>query len=64
MKLHALMKMKNISARIGNLPAFGQSGRDVEMIIASQQIVEDQVVNPFRLRIEPTRDRDSSGCSR
>ena len=30
-ELHAVMQMKNIGQRIGNLPAFGQAGRDIQM---------------------------------
>ena len=53
MKLHAPVEMENISARIGNLPAFSQSRLDVQVSIACKKIIEDQIVNPFRLRVEP-----------
>src|ERR1700733_5842058 len=53
MELDAAMKMKNISERIGNFPALGQTRSHIQIIPARQEIVEDQVVNSFRERIDP-----------
>ena len=52
MKLHAVMQMKNIGERIGNFPALGEPGRDIEIIAAREQIIEDQIVDALRLRID------------
>ena len=52
-KRDATMQMKDVGERIGNLPAFRQSGSHIQIVSARQQIVEDQVVNSFRLRVDP-----------
>ena len=51
-KLHPVMQMKNVGQRIGNVPAFGQAGRDVQVGVAGEQVVEDEVVNALGLRVE------------
>jgi len=53
MKSDAMMKMKNIGSRIGNLPPLGQPGNHVELIPACHQSIEQQGVNACRVRIEP-----------
>ena len=64
-KLHAVMKVKDVGQRIGNLPALGQSRRDIQVVAAREQIVEDQVVDAFGLRIDcPRVDPDSWGSTR
>ena len=52
MKLHAVMQMKDVGERIGNLPALGQSGRDIQIVAAREQVVEDQIVDALRLRVD------------
>jgi hypothetical protein len=52
MKLHTLMQMESVSERIGGLPTFGQTWRDVQVRIAGEQVIEDKVVNTLRLRIQ------------
>ena len=52
MKLHAVVQMEDIGQRIGNIPAFGQAGGDVEMVVAGQQVVEDEVVDALGLRVQ------------
>ncbi len=47
-----MVQMKNVSQRIGNLPAIGESGCNIQIVSAGKQIVEDQVVDALRLRIE------------
>ena len=51
MKLCTAMKMKDVSQWIRNLPALGQPRSHIQVVSTLQQIVKDQVVNPFRLRI-------------
>ncbi len=52
MKLNPTMKMEDVGERIRNLPALRQSRRHIQILSARQQIVEDQVINPFRLRVD------------
>jgi hypothetical protein len=47
------MQMENVGQRIGNLPTLCQTGLNVEMLVASQQGVEDKFVNALRLAIDP-----------
>ena len=69
-EFHASMQMKNIGERVGNLPALGQAGGNVEVVTAREQVVEDQIVDAFRLRVEPhtrveiggTRFNDHDQC--
>src|SRR5436190_15117500 len=43
--------MKHVGQRIGILPSLCQAGKDIEMIVAPQKRVEDQLVDALRLRI-------------
>ena len=52
-KRHAAMEVEDVGQRIGNLPALGQPGLHVEMLIASEQRVEEKLVNALRLRVDP-----------
>ncbi len=45
MKLHAVMQVKDISQRIGNLPALGQSRRNIQVVAAREQVVENEIVD-------------------
>src|ERR1700681_4990606 len=51
-KLNPTMEMKYIRPRIANLPALGQSRRDIQILSTRQQIIEDQIVNSFRLGVD------------
>src|SRR5579862_9463429 len=51
-KLYPVMQMKNISERVGNIPALGQTGSDVQIGATGQQVVEDQVVDTFGLSVQ------------
>jgi len=51
MKLHAVLHVKYICPGIGNLPALRQPGLHVQMRVAGEQVIEDQIVNAFGLRI-------------
>src|ERR1700722_16823212 len=53
MKLHTRMKMKYVGKGIGNLPALGQSGRNIQVVAAREQVVKNQAVNPLGLRVYP-----------
>jgi hypothetical protein len=44
--------MEDIGSRIRNLPPLGQPRLNIEVIIAGEQIIEEQVVNAFGLRIQ------------
>ena len=46
------MQMKNVGQRIGNLPALGQSGLNVEVLVARQQRVEEEFVDALRLPVD------------
>src|SRR5271156_1822945 len=52
MELHAVMEMKNVGEGIGNLPAFGQAGGDIQIIAAGKEVVENQIVDALRLPVE------------
>src|ERR1700757_4751000 len=41
-KLYATVQMKDVGQRIGDVPALGETGSDVQVISAREQIVEDQ----------------------
>ena len=51
-KLHAMVQVEDIGQRIGNVPALGQAGGDIEVVAAGQQVVEDEVVDALRLRVQ------------
>ena len=51
MKAHTVMQVEDVSQRIGNLPTFSKRGH-VQVIVAGEQVVEDQVVDPLRLSVE------------
>ncbi len=51
-KLYPVMQMENVGERIGDLPAFGQTGADIEMRVAGEQVVEDKIVDAFRLSVQ------------
>ena len=50
-KANAVMQVKDVGLRIGNLPAVGQPGLQVEMVVATNQRVEEQLVDAFRLGV-------------
>src|SRR5438105_8573250 len=51
MKFDSALKVKNVSERIGVLPFFGKCRQKVEVIVAPEQCIEDQLVNALRLSI-------------
>ena len=53
MKLGRFVQMENISERVWDFPAFRKSWRHIQIVAARKQIVEDQVVDALRLRIDP-----------
>ena len=53
MKLHAVPDVENVGQGIGNLPALRQRRRHVQMIIAIQEVIEDQRVDAFGVRVDP-----------
>jgi len=57
------VKVEDISSRIRYLPAFGQPGLNVEVIIAREQIVEEQVVNAFGIRVQPHSGIEIGGAA-
>src|ERR1700690_3068246 len=52
-KRNATMQMKNIGQRIRNLPPLRKSSLNVQVLIASQQSIENKFVDPLRLRVNP-----------
>src|ERR1051326_3430957 len=52
MKLYAVMKVEHISQWIGNVPAIGQLRLNIQMFVAGEQVIKDQVVNPLGLSIQ------------
>ena len=51
-KSYSVTQVKNVSERIGNLPALGQARRDIQIRAACEEIVENQAVDALRLRID------------
>ena len=51
-KFDVVAEVEDVGERIGDFPAFGESGRDVEMIVAIQQSVENKFVNSLGLRVD------------
>ncbi len=47
MKLHTVMQVKDVSKRIGNLPALGQPRRHVQVVPTLQQVIKNQIVDPL-----------------
>jgi len=52
-KSYAAMQMENVGQGIRNLPTLGQSGLNIQMLVARQQRVEEEFTNALRLRINP-----------
>ncbi len=52
MKLDAVVQVEDVGQRIGNVPAFGQAGGDVKVVAAGEQVVEDEIIDAFRLRVQ------------
>ena len=48
MEFHAMVQMKDIRAWIRDLPTFGEPRFDTEVLVALQQVIEDQVVDSLR----------------
>ncbi len=51
-KAHAVVQMKDVGQRIGNFPALRQPGLQVEVIVAADQGIEEQLVDALRLRVD------------
>ena len=49
--MHFLAQMKHIRPRIRHFPFLREVRREAELVVALQQIVEQQVINVFRLRV-------------
>jgi hypothetical protein len=44
--------MKNVGPRVGNLPTLGEARMDVQVLVSSQEIVENEVINALGIRVE------------
>ena len=65
MELYAVMQVKDVGEGIGNFPAFGEAGGDIQVVAAGEQVVEDQIVDALGLRVDSdARDRDWWGSIR
>src|SRR5262249_19526777 len=53
MKSDAVAQVKHVGFWIGNFPAFCQPGLDIQVLVAIEQIVEDELVDAFRKCINP-----------
>src|SRR5262249_41590896 len=51
-KLYGRSNMEDVSKRVRNFPAFRECRFYVEMLIAIQQVIEDQAVDALRLRVD------------
>jgi hypothetical protein len=45
--------MENIGKGVGNLPALGEVGLNVQMVVAGEQVVKDETIDPLRICIQP-----------
>src|SRR5437763_6756926 len=52
-ELHSTVKVKDVSQRIGNVPAFGERRLDVQVLVTIEQVVEQQGIDTLRLRVYP-----------
>ena len=48
---HSLAQVKDVSERIGNLPALGQPRRQCEVILTADEPFEDQLADALALRV-------------
>jgi hypothetical protein len=46
------MQMKDVGQRIRNLPTLRQSRLNTQVLVARTQVIEEQFVDAFRLRIQ------------
>jgi hypothetical protein len=60
-KLHALVQMKYISKRIGNVPSLSQARLNVQVLVAGAKVIEKQLVDALRLPIQPNSRIQVSG---
>src|SRR5271157_3477673 len=52
-KAHTGMQVEDVGLRIGNFPIVSQPRLQVEVLIAPDEGIEEQLVNPLRLRVNP-----------
>ena len=63
LKAHAGAQMKEIGKRIGRLPARGEPGFQVEVLVLVHQAVEDQAADMFRLRVDADAWIEAGGAA-
>ena len=55
--------MEDVGQRVGKLPALGQAGLQLEVLVAGEQAVEEQLVDAFRLRVGPDARVEVGGAA-
>ena len=62
-KFDTVMQVEDIGAGVGDLPAFGESWSDVQVFVAGEEVVEDQVVDAFGIGVDPDAGIEVGGAA-
>jgi hypothetical protein len=52
MEFDSMMEVKNIGERIGNFPALGQRGPDVEVLVTIEKVIKDEAIDALGVRVK------------